>query len=288
MLVTPVGQRLQKSHDGIHALVIQRRRGCQFRQGDILGHLGRIPCLARFRIDLTAGFLALIFYIEQHHCAQVLEHAIVHIGASHGDVAQRRHLELAALGGITGDCRILRQTQIDSIRLRAVQSPDGCIGGNTDVEIFVVGEEAVFQTLGATDFMAGIAIGELRRRNQNAAQLLLIGQLFFAAQEAVIFGIEGGKLVRTLESRQRLGHRGIGGVVALEHILTELRAEGREVIRVLFQPFNDSRLVRHAHFDGVERWPARLILEQEARPSQNCPPTYSPAAFLPKGGVNFA
>ena len=126
----------------------------------------------------------------------------------------------------------------------------------------MVGEEAVFQTLGAPDFVAGIAIGELRRGDKNPPQLFLISQLFLATQEAVISGIEGRELVRSLKARQRLRHCGIGGVVVLKNILAELRAERRDIIRILLESLHDRGLVRHTHFDGVERRSTCLILQQ--------------------------
>ena len=83
----------------------------QFFQRNIFVDFGFAPGLVSFRINLVVRILAVVFVVERYHSPQVLEHAVVHVRAGDGNVAQAGSLEFSG-GFLSIDMRVLQQPVI--------------------------------------------------------------------------------------------------------------------------------------------------------------------------------
>ncbi len=256
MLVALVRQCFEEGDDGIHTFILQCRAVFQLFQCQVFGHFRLTPGLSGLGIGGTCRVVVLV--VEQHHGAQILEYAVVHIGAGDGDIAQRRYLELACLGRIIDD-RIVEQAAIDKAGRHTIDGAQFGIHWRSYVAVLVIGESFIPGARAGTQLMALIAVGELLGEKQQTAQFFLIGQLGFTAQKAVIFGIKGGKKVGLLERSQAVAHRDIGLLGPIENTGTIKRIELMHVLRIFLQPVYDAGLIGHAHLNRVQRWAAGLF-----------------------------
>ena len=184
----------------------------------------------------------------------------MHVGSGDGHVAQSRYLELA-VEGFVRDRGIGEQSVIDAAGLAAVGGAHRAINGCPDVVILVVRERLLLRTAKRIELVALAAARELVGEKEDAAQLLLIGQLGFAPQVAVVFRIEGREFGRALEGCDGLLHRRVSLFAVVENVAAEQRVERGDVLRLLLQAGDHARLVGHSHLDGVEWGSTGLFFE---------------------------
>ncbi|MPL93332.1 hypothetical protein SDC9_39458 [bioreactor metagenome] len=253
--VARVGQGLEKRHQRVDALIVERRAGLELGAREVLRHFGRIEGRAGLGVDVPLGAPGVVAVVEQDDRAQIGKDAVVHVGAGDGDIAQRRHLDLACLGGV-GDGRVFQQATVHPVGRRAIRRAHRAVRRHADVMELIVGKGLFFCPRSAAQLMAKVAIGKLVREEQQPAKLLLIGQFRLAAQEAVVFRVEGREGVACLIGRDRLGHGVEGGRVIRTGAQ---RGERRHIARVFAQPRGNRGDIGHPHLDRVQRRPLRLF-----------------------------
>jgi hypothetical protein len=204
-----------------------------------------------------------------HHVAQRLLAAVVHVGRRHGDVAQRRGLEGSEPLEVAGDREapelggaLVAQhldVHLGQRRLRLEERPGerghvvlDVVDADADVVEAVVGEER----RGLLDHVAGHAATLVDEEVEPA--LLLLGERLVVTPEVeAVEGRVSGHL-GALEGRDRLRHllhRHLGALLA-EHLLERLH-----VLGVRADDLQDRLVVLEPHLHRVDEGVQRLVFE---------------------------
>ena len=116
--------------------------------------------------------------MEQHDHAQVVEGAVAYARPSEGDVAQVRRAKYVPPGGVAAAAHRAEGDAVEFAQRGVLR--------RADAEQAVVREGLGRVHLPGSDVVALGTVGELRREEQQAGELFLVGQLRLAAQPEIV------------------------------------------------------------------------------------------------------